>query len=133
MSRAFSKKWPLYLSTKNTILKKYDVRKWKQKFEEQTIWYEHALIDDMVVYTIKSDGGYVWTCTNYVGYVQSELLGQGFKALGLMTAVLSSSDGKTLEVEAARVTDIEAFLPLEESGITSVQNDGLVDVQKEWL
>ncbi|GMH05552.1 hypothetical protein Nepgr_007392 [Nepenthes gracilis] len=115
MSMAFSKQWPLYLSTKNTILKKYDGRfkgifqeiyeeKWKQKFEEQSIWYEHRLIDDMVAYAIKSDGGYVWACKNYDGDVQSDLLAQGFGSLGLMTSVLLSSDGKTLEAEAAHGT-----------------------------
>ncbi|GFY83131.1 isocitrate/isopropylmalate dehydrogenase family protein [Actinidia rufa] len=115
MSMAFSKKWPLYLSTKNTILKKYDGRfkdifqeiyeeKWKQKFEEHLLWYEHRLIDDMVAYAIKSDGGYVWACKNYDGDVQSDLLAQGFGSLGLMTSVLLSSDGKTLEAEAAHGT-----------------------------
>ncbi|KDO55218.1 hypothetical protein CISIN_1g0090411mg, partial [Citrus sinensis] len=88
MSLAFSKKWPLYLSTKNTILKKYDGRfkdifqqvyeeRWRQKFEEHSIWYEHRLIDDMVAYAIKSEGGYVWACKNYDGDVQSDLLAQG--------------------------------------------------------
>ncbi|KAG7033105.1 Isocitrate dehydrogenase [NADP], chloroplastic/mitochondrial [Cucurbita argyrosperma subsp. argyrosperma] len=108
MSLAFEKKWPLYLSTKNTILKKYDGRfkdifqevyeeKWKQK-------YEHRLIDDMVAYAVKSEGGYVWACKNYDGDVQSDLLAQGFGSLGLMTSVLLSSDGKTLEAEAAHGT-----------------------------
>ncbi|GMH24853.1 hypothetical protein Nepgr_026696 [Nepenthes gracilis] len=92
------------LSATNTILKRYDGRKWKQKFEEQTIWYKHRLIDDMVIYTIKSDGGYVWTWTNYAGDVQGELLAPSFSSLGLMTAVLLSSDRKTLEAEAARGT-----------------------------
>ncbi|KNA21898.1 hypothetical protein SOVF_038310, partial [Spinacia oleracea] len=91
MSLAFAKKWPLYLSTKNTILKKYDGRfkdifqevyeeKWKPKFEEHSIWYEHRLIDDMVAYALKSEGGYVWACKNYDGDVQSDLLAQGFEA-----------------------------------------------------
>ncbi|XP_027075138.1 isocitrate dehydrogenase [NADP]-like [Coffea arabica] len=120
MSLAFSKKWPLYLSTKNTILKKYDGRfkdifeevyqeKWKHKFEEHSIWYEHRLIDDMVAYAIKSDGGYVWACKNYDGDVQSDLLAQGFGSLGLMTSVLLSSDGKTLEAEAAHGTVTRHF------------------------
>ncbi|GAB2293392.1 hypothetical protein Dimus_027591 [Dionaea muscipula] len=115
MSLALAKKWPLYLSTKNTILKKYDGRfkdifqevyeeKWKQKFEEQSIWYEHRLIDDMVAYALKSEGGYVWACKNYDGDVLSDLLAQGFGSLGLMTSVLLSSDGKTLEAEAAHGT-----------------------------
>ncbi|XP_072959560.1 isocitrate dehydrogenase [NADP] [Typha angustifolia] len=120
MSMALAKKWPLYLSTKNTILKKYDGRfkdifqevyeeKWKEKFEEQSIWYEHRLIDDMVAYAVKSDGGYVWACKNYDGDVQSDFLAQGFGSLGLMTSVLLSSDGKTLEAEAAHGTVTRHF------------------------
>lgn len=120
MSMAFSKKWPLYSSTKNTILKKYDGRfkdifeevyeeKWKQQFEEHSIWYEHRLIDDMVAYALKSEGGYVWACKNYDGDVQSDMLGQGFGSLGLMTSVLLSSDGKTLEAEAAHGTVTRHF------------------------
>ncbi|KAL4386830.1 hypothetical protein GQ457_09G009200 [Hibiscus cannabinus] len=120
MSFAFSKKWPLYLSTKNTILKKYDGRfkdifqevyeqNWKDKFEEHSIWYEHRLIDDMVAYAVKSEGGYVWACKNYDGDVQSDLLAQGFGSLGLMTSVLLSSDGKTLEAEAAHGTVTRHF------------------------
>ncbi|KAI6671295.1 hypothetical protein NL676_006180 [Syzygium grande] len=120
MSMALSKKWPLYLSTKNTILKKYDGRfkdifqevyeeKWKDKFEEHSIWYEHRLIDDMVAYALKSDGGYVWACKNYDGDVQSDLLAQGFGSLGLMSSVLLSSDGKTLEAEAAHGTVTRHF------------------------
>ncbi|KAG4179350.1 hypothetical protein ERO13_A10G103000v2 [Gossypium hirsutum] len=120
MSLAFSKKWPLYLSTKNTILKKYDgrfkdifqevyERNWKDKFEENSIWYEHRLIDDMVAYAVKSEGGYVWACKNYDGDVQSDLLAQGFGSLGLMTSVLLSSDGKTLEAEAAHGTVTRHF------------------------
>ncbi|XAR58207.1 Isocitrate dehydrogenase (NADP(+)) [Bertholletia excelsa] len=120
MSLALAKKWPLYLSTKNTILKKYDGRfkdifqevyeeKWKQKFKENSIWYEHRLIDDMVAYALKSEGGYVWACKNYDGDVQSDLLAQGFGSLGLMTSVLLSSDGKTLEAEAAHGTVTRHF------------------------
>ncbi|XP_010551914.1 PREDICTED: isocitrate dehydrogenase [NADP], chloroplastic/mitochondrial isoform X2 [Tarenaya hassleriana] len=120
MAMAFSKKWPLYLSTKNTILKKYDGRfkdifqevyesNWKQKFEEHSIWYEHRLIDDMVAYALKSEGGYVWACKNYDGDVQSDLLAQGFGSLGLMTSVLLSSDGRTLESEAAHGTVTRHF------------------------
>ncbi|XP_042405493.1 isocitrate dehydrogenase [NADP]-like [Zingiber officinale] len=120
MSMAFAKRWPLYLSTKNTILKKYDGRfkdifqevyeeKWKSQFEEQSIWYEHRLIDDMVAYALKSDGGYVWACKNYDGDVQSDFLAQGFGSLGLMTSVLLSSDGKTLEAEAAHGTVTRHF------------------------
>ncbi|KAG6500530.1 hypothetical protein ZIOFF_040378 [Zingiber officinale] len=120
MSMALAKRWPLYLSTKNTILKKYDGRfkdifqavyeeKWKSKFEEQSIWYEHRLIDDMVAYAVKSDGGYVWACKNYDGDVQSDFLAQGFGSLGLMSSVLLSSDGKTLEAEAAHGTVTRHF------------------------
>ncbi|XP_078431861.1 isocitrate dehydrogenase [NADP]-like [Wolffia australiana] len=120
MSMAYSKRWPLYLSTKNTILKKYDGRfkdifqevyekEWKGKFEEQSIWYEHRLIDDMVAYAVKSEGGYVWACKNYDGDVQSDFLAQGFGSLGLMTSVLLSSDGKTLESEAAHGTVTRHF------------------------
>ncbi|GJN27088.1 hypothetical protein PR202_gb15077 [Eleusine coracana subsp. coracana] len=120
MAMAFSKKWPLYLSTKNTILKTYDGRfkdifqevyeeKWKGKFEENSIWYEHRLIDDMVAYAVKSEGGYVWACKNYDGDVQSDFLAQGFGSLGLMTSVLLSSDGKTLESEAAHGTVTRHF------------------------
>ncbi|WVZ14590.1 hypothetical protein V8G54_012156 [Vigna mungo] len=120
MALAFAKKWPLYLSTKNTILKKYDGRfkdifqevyeeRWKMKFEEHSIWYEHRLIDDMVAYAVKSEGGYVWACKNYDGDVQSDLLAQGFGSLGLMTSVLLSSDGKTLEAEAAHGTVTRHF------------------------
>ncbi|XP_010248538.1 PREDICTED: cytosolic isocitrate dehydrogenase [NADP] isoform X2 [Nelumbo nucifera] len=120
MSMAYEKRWPLYLSTKNTILKAYDGRfkdifqevyetKWKPKFEEHSIWYEHRLIDDMVAYAIKSEGGYVWACKNYDGDVQSDLLAQGFGSLGLMTSVLLSSDSKTLEAEAAHGTVTRHF------------------------
>uniref|UniRef100_UPI0005CA6F3F isocitrate dehydrogenase [NADP] n=1 Tax=Fragaria vesca subsp. vesca TaxID=101020 RepID=UPI0005CA6F3F len=133
MSMAFSKKWPLYLSTKNTILKKYDgrfkdifeevyVEKWKQKFEENSIWYEHRLIDDMVAYAIKSEGGYVWACKNYDGDVQSDLLAQGFGSLGLMSSVLLSSDGKTLEAEAAHGTVTRHFRLHEKGQETSTNS-----------
>ncbi|GJR58577.1 isocitrate dehydrogenase [NADP] [Tanacetum coccineum] len=115
MNTAYLKKWPLYLSTKNTILKKYDGRfkdifqevyesNWKSKFEAAGIWYEHRLIDDMVAYALKSDGGYVWACKNYDGDVQSDMLAQGFGSLGLMTSVLVCPDGKTIEAEAAHGT-----------------------------
>ncbi|MCO5579090.1 hypothetical protein L7F22_032942 [Adiantum nelumboides] len=109
MSMAYQKKWPLYLSTKNTILKKYDGRfmdifqevfelEWKAKFEEAGIRYEHRLIDDMVAYAVKSDGGYVWACKNYDGDVQSDFLAQGFGSLGLMTSVLAKAAGSKIEL-----------------------------------
>jgi isocitrate dehydrogenase len=109
------KKWPLYLSTKNTILKKYDGRfkdifeeiyqkEYKSKFEGLKIWYEHRLIDDQVAQVLKSDGGFVWACKNYDGDVQSDIVAQGYGSLGLMTSVLVAPDGKTLESEAAHGT-----------------------------
>ncbi|KAK9067308.1 hypothetical protein SSX86_014634 [Deinandra increscens subsp. villosa] len=133
MAMALSKKWPLYLSTKNTILKKYDGRfkdifqevyeeNWKEKFEEHSIWYEHRLIDDMVAYALKSDGEYVWACKNYDGDVQSDLLAQGFGSLGLMTSVLLSSDGKTLEAEAAHGTVTRHFRQHQKGNETSTNS-----------
>jgi len=112
---ALTKKWPLYLSTKNTILKRYDGRfkdifnqiyeqSYKSQFEKAGIWYEHRLIDDMVAFALKSDGGFVWACKNYDGDVQSDIVAQGFGSLGLMTSVLVTPDGKTVEAEAAHGT-----------------------------
>jgi isocitrate dehydrogenase len=112
---ALDKGWPLYLSTKNTILKAYDGRfrdlfseiyekEWKSKYEAKGIVYEHRLIDDMVAYALKSDGGFVWACKNYDGDVQSDAVAQGFGSLGLMTSVLVCPDGKTMEAEAAHGT-----------------------------
>jgi isocitrate dehydrogenase len=109
------KEWPLYLSTKNTILKKYDgrfkdifedifQRDYKSKFDKLKIWYEHRLIDDQVAQVLKSDGGFVWACKNYDGDVQSDIIAQGYGSLGLMTSVLVAPDGKTLESEAAHGT-----------------------------
>jgi isocitrate dehydrogenase len=112
---ALSKKWPLYLSTKNTILKKYDGRfkdifekiyqdEFKTKYEEAGITYEHRLIDDMVASALKWHGNFVWACKNYDGDVQSDTVAQGFGSLGLMTSVLITPDGKTMEAEAAHGT-----------------------------
>jgi len=112
---ALSKKWPLYLSTKNTILKKYDGRfkdifqemydnEFKAKFEAAGIVYEHRLIDDMVASALKWHGEFVWACKNYDGDVQSDSVAQGFGSLGLMTSVLVTPDGKTVEAEAAHGT-----------------------------
>jgi len=112
---AIMKKWPLYLSTKNTILKKYDgqfkdifqeiyEKQYKRQFDELKISYEHRLIDDQVAQAIKSSGGFVWACKNYDGDVQSDIVAQGFGSLGLMTSVLISPDGKTVESEAAHGT-----------------------------
>ncbi|KAL5960515.1 Isocitrate dehydrogenase NADP mitochondrial, partial [Taenia solium] len=112
---ALSKKWPLYLSTKNTILKKYDGRfkdifaesyetTYRRDFEANGIWYEHRLIDDMVAQVLKSCGGFVWACKNYDGDVQSDVVAQGYGSLGLMTSVLLCPDGWTMEAEAAHGT-----------------------------
>lgn len=112
---ALTKKWPLYLSTKNTILKAYDGRfkdifqkiyedHYQSKFEELGITYEHRLIDDMVACAMKWNGGFVWACKNYDGDVQSDTVAQGFGSLGLMTSVLVTPDGKTVEAEAAHGT-----------------------------
>ena len=112
---ALSREYPLYLSTKNTILKQYDGRfknifqevydkEYKDKFEAKKIWYEHRLIDDMVAYAMKSEGGFVWACKNYDGDVQSDSVAQGYGSLGLMTSVLICPDGRTVEAEAAHGT-----------------------------
>ena len=112
---ALSKKWPLYFSSKNTILKKYDGRfkdifeeiynaDYKKKFESLGIVYEHRLIDDMVASALKWNGNFVWACKNYDGDVQSDTVAQGFGSLGLMTSVLVTPDGKTMEAEAAHGT-----------------------------
>lgn len=114
-NQAIMKKWPLYLSTKNTILKKYDGRfkdifqdiynkHYKTKFEEIGITYEHRLIDDMVAAALKWEGAFVWAAKNYDGDVQSDTLAQGFGSLGLMTSTLVTPDGKTMEAEAAHGT-----------------------------
>ena len=115
MNQALIKKWPLYLSTKNTILKKYDGRfkdifqeifeaEFKHQFKEAGITYEHRLIDDMVAAALKWEGGFVWACKNYDGDVQSDTVAQGFGSLGLMTSTLVTPDGKTMEAEAAHGT-----------------------------
>ena len=107
--------WPVYLSTKNTILKAYDGRfkdifqeiydsEYKAKFEEAGIEYQHRLIDDMVASALKWSGKFVWACKNYDGDVQSDQVAQGFGSLGLMTSVLTTPDGKTVEAEAAHGT-----------------------------
>jgi isocitrate dehydrogenase len=112
---ALSKKWPLYMSTKNTILKKYDGRfkdifqdiyekEFKTAYEQAGITYEHRLIDDMVASALKWNGNFVWACKNYDGDVQSDTVAQGFGSLGLMTSVLITPDGKTMESEAAHGT-----------------------------
>ena len=112
---ALDRKYPLYLSTKNTILKKYDGRfkdlfqniydtEYAAKFKEAGLTYEHRLIDDMVAAALKWSGGFIWACKNYDGDVQSDIVAQGFGSLGLMTSVLITPDGKTMEAEAAHGT-----------------------------
>ncbi|WP_303839971.1 isocitrate dehydrogenase (NADP(+)) [Apibacter mensalis] len=127
---ALTKKWPLYLSTKNTILKAYDGRfkdifqkiyedHYQSKFEELGITYEHRLIDDMVACAMKWNGGFVWACKNYDGDVQSDTVAQGFGSLGLMTSVLVTPDGKTVEAEAAHGTVTRHYRLYQEGKETS--------------
>jgi isocitrate dehydrogenase len=127
---ALSKKWPLYLSTKNTILKKYDGRfkdifgeiyekEFQPQFEAANIIYEHRLIDDMVASALKWNGNFVWACKNYDGDVQSDTIAQGFGSLGLMTSVLITPDGKTMEAEAAHGTVTRHFREHEKGNPTS--------------
>ena len=120
MNYGLGRKWPVYLSTKNTILKAYDGRfkdlfqdifekEFSDKFKKENITYEHRLIDDMVACAMKWNGGYVWACKNYDGDVQSDTVAQGFGSLGLMTSVLMTPDGKTVESEAAHGTVTRHF------------------------
>ncbi|MGZ8998165.1 MAG: NADP-dependent isocitrate dehydrogenase, partial [Allosphingosinicella sp.] len=115
LNYGLARQWPVYLSTKNTILKAYDGRfkdifeevytsEFKDKFAEAKIVYEHRLIDDMVASALKWSGKFVWACKNYDGDVQSDLVAQGFGSLGLMTSILMTPDGKTVEAEAAHGT-----------------------------
>jgi isocitrate dehydrogenase len=137
MNQALSKQWPLYLSTKNTILKKYDGRfkdifqeiyetEFASRFEAAGITYEHRLIDDMVASALKWNGNFVWACKNYDGDVQSDTVAQGFGSLGLMTSVLVTPDGKTMEAEAAHGTvtrhyrDHQAGKPTSTNPIASI-------------
>lgn len=110
-----SRNYPVYLSTKNTILKAYDGKfmdifqkvydaEFKTQFEQNKLWYEHRLIDDMVAFAVKSNGGFVWACKNYDGDVQSDVVAQGYGSLGLMTSVLLTPDGQIVEAEAAHGT-----------------------------
>jgi isocitrate dehydrogenase len=134
---ALQKKWPLYLSTKNTILKKYDGRfkdifeeiyqsDFRSKYEAAGIIYEHRLIDDMVASALKWNGNFVWACKNYDGDVQSDTVAQGFGSLGLMTSTLVTPDGKTMEAEAAHGTvtrhyrDHQAGKPTSTNPIASI-------------
>jgi isocitrate dehydrogenase len=115
LNYGLSRNYPVYLSTKNTILKAYDGRfkdifqdiydtEFKEQFEAAGLTYEHRLIDDMVASAMKWEGGYVWACKNYDGDVQSDTVAQGFGSLGLMTSVLATPDGKVVEAEAAHGT-----------------------------
>ncbi|KPL67895.1 isocitrate dehydrogenase [Erythrobacter sp. SG61-1L] len=131
MNYALNRGWPLYLSTKNTIIKAYDGRfkdlfqevyeseGFKAKFEDAKIWYEHRLIDDMVASALKWNGKFVWACKNYDGDVQSDQVAQGFGSLGLMTSVLMTPDGKTVEAEAAHGTVTRHYRQHEQGKATS--------------
>ncbi|SIO54557.1 NADP-dependent isocitrate dehydrogenase [Chitinophaga niabensis] len=136
-NQALIKKWPLYLSTKNTILKKYDGRfkdifeetyqqEFKAEFDKAGLTYEHRLIDDMVASALKWHGNFVWACKNYDGDVQSDTVAQGFGSLGLMTSTLVTPDGKTMEAEAAHGTvtrhyrDHQAGKPTSTNPIASI-------------
>ncbi|MBN01246.1 MAG: isocitrate dehydrogenase (NADP(+)) [Planctomycetaceae bacterium] len=122
--------WPVYMSTKNTILKAYDGRfkdlfqevfdqEFQEKFEAKGITYEHRLIDDMVACALKWSGGFIWACKNYDGDVQSDTVAQGFGSLGLMTSVLMTPDGKTVEAEAAHGTVTRHYRQHQEGKETS--------------
>jgi len=130
MNYGLERKYPVYMSTKNTILKSYDGRfkdlfqeiydkEFKSKFEKMSITYEHRLIDDMVACAMKWNGGYVWACKNYDGDVQSDTVAQGFGSLGLMTSVLMTPDGKTVESEAAHGTVTRHYRMYQEGKETS--------------
>ncbi len=133
MNYALMRKWPLYLSTKNTIMKVYDGRfkdifeeiyetEFKDQFKDAGITYEHRLIDDMVASALKWSGGYVWACKNYDGDVQSDTVAQGFGSLGLMTSVLMTPDGKTVEAEAAHGTVTRHYRQHEKGQETSTNS-----------
>jgi len=129
---ALGRGFPCYLSTKNTILKQYDGRfknifqevyeeHYKAKYEEAGLWYEHRLIDDLVAYAIKSNGGFVWACKNYDGDVQSDIVAQGYGSLGLMTSVLQAPDG-SVESEAAHGTVTRHYRVHQKGGETSTNS-----------
>src|SRR5256884_4380886 len=133
MNYALGRGYPLYLSTKNTILKQYDGRfmelfqevfdaEFKSKFSEMKITYEHRLIDDMVAAALKWSGGYVWACKNYDGDVQSDTVAQGFGSLGLMTSVLMTPDGKVVEAEAAHGTGTRHYREYQKGRETSTNS-----------
>ena len=133
MNYGLARNYPVYLSTKNTILKAYDGRfkdvfqeifdaEFKEKFDKAGITYEHRLIDDMVACAMKWSGGYVWACKNYDGDVQSDTVAQGFGSLGLMTSVLMSPDGRTVEAEAAHGTVTRHYRQHQEGKETSTNS-----------
>lgn len=156
-NQALLKQWPLYLSTKNTILKKYDGRfkdifeeiyqqEFKAEFDSNQLTYEHRLIDDMVASALKWHGNFVWACKNYDGDVQSDTVAQGFGSLGLMTSTLVTPDGKTMEAEAAHGTvtrhyrDHQAGKPTSTNPIASIfawtrglEFRGLLDNNQELI
>ena len=132
MQYALARNYPCYMTTKNTILKKYDGRfkdifqevyesTYKAQFEAAGLWYEHRLIDDMVAYVIKSSGGFVWACKNYDGDVQSDIVAQGYGSLGLMTSVLQAPDG-SVEAEAAHGTVTRHYRVHQKGGETSTNS-----------
>ena len=133
MNYGLQRKWPVYLSTKNTIMKKYDGRfkdlfqeiyetEFEEKFKAIGAHYEHRLIDDMVAAALKWSGGYVWACKNYDGDVQSDTVAQGYGSLGLMTSVLMTPDGKTVEAEAAHGTVTRHYRAHERGEATSTNS-----------
>jgi isocitrate dehydrogenase len=130
MNYALDRKYPLYLSTKNTILKLYDGRfidifqevyenEFLDRFTKAGLFYEHRLIDDMVAFAMKSEGGFIWACKNYDGDVQSDSIAQGYGSLGMMTSVLMTPDGKTIETEAAHGTVTRHFREYQQGKETS--------------
>ena len=132
MQYALGRNYPCYLTTKNTILKRYDGRfkdifqevyeqHYRAQFEAAGLWYEHRLIDDMVAYCIKSSGGFVWACKNYDGDVQSDIVAQGYGSLGLMTSVLQAPDG-SVEAEAAHGTVTRHYRVHQKGGETSTNS-----------
>ena len=133
MNYGLDRKWPVYLSTKNTILKKYDGRfkdlfqevyeaEFEDQFKKAGIHYEHRLIDDMVASAMKWSGGYVWACKNYDGDVQSDTVAQGFGSLGLMTSVLMTPDGQVVESEAAHGTVTRHYREHQKGNATSTNS-----------
>ncbi|MFL4974234.1 MAG: NADP-dependent isocitrate dehydrogenase [Microvirga sp.] len=137
LNYGLARNYPVYLSTKNTILKQYDGRfmeifqqiydaEFKPEFEKRKITYEHRLIDDMVASALKWSGGYVWACKNYDGDVQSDTVAQGFGSLGLMTSVLMTPDGRTVEAEAAHGTVTRHYREHQKGKETSTNSIALI-------